>query len=271
MPTLHASGGDFAYTDAGTGEAVILLHAAGGNRRQWRALIERLAGRYRVFAPDLGGHGDTGPWPAGPSRLGDYAPVINALIGLAGAHRAHLVGHSHGGAIAGIHALDQPQTVTTLTLIEPMLTHLLGQSDERAAWKEAHSQATLHQEAVAAGRLDETAEAFIPYWTGRAAWKSMPSDRKAAIVRSMPGIAEFWRAQFAETQPLSAFAAMVPPALLLSGAATPAPARAIIRLLQGAMPSATVVEVPGAGHMVPLTHGDAVNAAIEAHLARAGV
>ena len=269
MPTLEVGGGTFAYTDTGgdNGEPVILLHAAGGNRRQWRGLTGRLAGRYRIIAPDLGGHGDTAPWPAGAPRLGDYGAVVNALIDITGAERAHLVGHSHGGAIAAIHAVDDPARVASVTLIEPMLTHLLGQAGEIAVWKEAHAKVTLHQEAVAAGRLEETAEAFIPYWTGREAWDTMPADRKATIVRSMPGIAVFWAAQLAETAPLSAFAQMARPALLMNGSATPATAAAIIRLLREAMPAARSVEVPGAGHMVPLTHGDQVADAIEVHLA----
>jgi pimeloyl-ACP methyl ester carboxylesterase len=54
--------------------AVVLLHSGGGSRRQWRRLTDLLAGRYHILAPDLYGHGETGPWTkeTGP-RLADYA------------------------------------------------------------------------------------------------------------------------------------------------------------------------------------------------------
>ena len=62
---MPLSGGDLAFTVAGTAPAVLLLvHGLGGSRQTWRHLIPALARTHTVIAPDLPGHGESDP-PAG--------------------------------------------------------------------------------------------------------------------------------------------------------------------------------------------------------------
>ena len=56
--------------------------------------------------------------------------------------------------------------------------------------------------------------------------------------------------------------------IALCGTESPAPARRIVALLESAIPGARLSPVPGAGHMLPLTHAAAVNRAMGAHLRR---
>ena len=73
------SGGAIAYTMAGTGPAVLLIHGLGGTRATWRHLISRLARTHTVIAPDLPGHGQSDP-PAGDYSLGAHACALRDLL-----------------------------------------------------------------------------------------------------------------------------------------------------------------------------------------------
>lgn len=61
MPGLELSGSRVEYIDQGRGEPVLLLQSSASSSAQWRALVERLGGRWRVIAPDLYGYGGTAP------------------------------------------------------------------------------------------------------------------------------------------------------------------------------------------------------------------
>jgi pimeloyl-ACP methyl ester carboxylesterase len=69
MAMLH--GGPVTYAEAGAGPVLLLVHGMGGGCEDWREVINPLARRYTVVAPDLSGHG------ASPPGNGDYS--IGAL------------------------------------------------------------------------------------------------------------------------------------------------------------------------------------------------
>lgn len=121
-PPLHESrmrlsGGDLAYTTAGTAPGVLLLiHGLGGTRQTWRQLIPALARTHTVIAPDLPGHGESGP-PAGDYSLGAHACAMRDLLLALGHHRATLIGHSLGGGVALQTAYQFPERTDRLMLI----------------------------------------------------------------------------------------------------------------------------------------------------------
>ncbi|HEX3921502.1 MAG TPA: alpha/beta fold hydrolase [Streptosporangiaceae bacterium] len=82
---------------------VLLVHGFGGDRNSSLFLQEPLAARFRVYALDLPGHGtsakdvgDVGEVGDGPA--GVLADAVTGVLDALGAGRAHLVGHSMGGA-----------------------------------------------------------------------------------------------------------------------------------------------------------------------------
>ena len=109
-------GGVLAYTSAGSGPAIVLIHGLGGNRHTWRHLIGPLARRNRVIALDLPGHGDSEA-PAGDYSPGSHAAAVRDLLVALGVSRASLVGHSLGGGIAVQFAYQFPDRATRLALI----------------------------------------------------------------------------------------------------------------------------------------------------------
>ena len=128
LQTADVGGRKISYAGAGQeGEVVLLVHGYGGDRNSWLFVQEPLAARHRVYALDLPGHGtsakDVGDGPAGPAGpAGPVAVLAGAVTGVLdalGAERAHLVGHSMGGAVALAVAARDPGRIASLTLIAP--------------------------------------------------------------------------------------------------------------------------------------------------------
>jgi pimeloyl-ACP methyl ester carboxylesterase len=108
--------GTVAYTVAGSGEPLILLHGLGGNRRTWDRIIDDLAATHTVIAPDLPGHGESDA-PAGDYSLGALAASVRDLLVALGRPAATVVGHSLGGGIALQFAYQFPERIERLVLI----------------------------------------------------------------------------------------------------------------------------------------------------------
>lgn len=113
---MNLSGGAIAYTVAGTGPAILLIHGLGGTRRTWRHLITCLARNHTVIAPDLPGHGQSDP-PAGDYSLGAHACALRDLLLALGHHRATIAGHSLGGGVALQTAYQFPERTDRVVLI----------------------------------------------------------------------------------------------------------------------------------------------------------
>ena len=100
------------------GELVVLLHGFPQSAYEWRHQIPALAEHFRVVAPDLRGYGASSK-PAGIAayRPGVIADDVVGLIHAVGADRAHVVGHDWGGAIAWRLALEHPEALERLVVI----------------------------------------------------------------------------------------------------------------------------------------------------------
>jgi pyruvate dehydrogenase E2 component (dihydrolipoamide acetyltransferase) len=102
--------------DEPAGDPVVLLHGFGGDLNNWLFNTDRLAERRRVYALDLPGHGESSK-DVGAGDLDTFAGTLGGFLDAVGAARAHLVGHSMGGAVALAYALDHPDRVASLTLV----------------------------------------------------------------------------------------------------------------------------------------------------------
>jgi len=105
-----------SYRQAGWGPVVVLIHGITGSSLTWEEVIEPLAERYTVVAPDLLGHGESAK-PRGDYSLGAYASGIRDLLAALGHSRATVVGHSLGGGIAMQMAYQFPERVERLVLV----------------------------------------------------------------------------------------------------------------------------------------------------------
>lgn len=252
------------------GPTVLCLHSNASSSGQWRSLMELLAPRFRVLAPDQLGAGRSPPWPpgkgSGDGRLDDevalLAPVLDRMPG-----RFHLVGHSYGGALAMRLALSQPGRVLSLVMFEPTLFALLEQQQPGGAAAAGIARAAgAAAQAVALGDLDSAGRVFIDYWMGDGTWQAMPAERRSSTADAMRPIGTWAQALFAETATLNDIARLPMPVMLMGGSRSQASAREVLRLLRQALPQARAVTLPDVGHMGPVTHAEAVNREIEAFL-----
>ncbi|HEX5120196.1 MAG TPA: alpha/beta fold hydrolase [Pseudonocardiaceae bacterium] len=104
------------YDIAGEPDAppMVLLHALGDSRADWAPVLARFAARYRVYAVDLRGHGDS-------DRPGEYtfgamcADTVGLLDAL-GLTDVVLVGHSMGGVVTYRVAVARPDLVARIVI-----------------------------------------------------------------------------------------------------------------------------------------------------------
>jgi pimeloyl-ACP methyl ester carboxylesterase len=107
-----------AYTRAGTGPPLVLLHGIGLSRRSWEPVLPDLAARFDVIAVDLPGFGDSAPLPprTEPTPAALAASVAGFLDEL-GVTEPHLAGNSLGGWVALELAAIRP--VASVALLSP--------------------------------------------------------------------------------------------------------------------------------------------------------
>jgi pimeloyl-ACP methyl ester carboxylesterase len=253
--------------EAGTGPAVVCIHASASSSAQWRPLMDRLAGRFRTLAVDLYGSGKTPPWPAGQElSLADEVALLEPVFAAAG-DRFHVVGHSYGGAVALKAALAHPHRLRSLVVYEPVLfSILLAEDPTQPAAREIVAVRDDTVTAVESGNARASGARFLDYWMGPGTWAGMPEPRRDAVAAAMGSVAAEWQAAFTEPTRLSAFASLDVPTLYLAGSDSPGAARGVGRLLAKVLPRVTVVEIEGVGHMGPVTHPERINALIERHL-----
>jgi len=104
------------YTVAGEGPPLILLHGAGGRGSAWREVIPQLARGFQVIVPDIPGHGDSkAPGALYTRRF--YSSWLKRFIIEMRLSRPSIVGHSLGGAIALALAVQQPDLIDRLVLV----------------------------------------------------------------------------------------------------------------------------------------------------------
>ncbi|MEU4464164.1 alpha/beta hydrolase [Streptomyces sp. NPDC024017] len=115
--TVQANGISLAYRVWGPQDAepLVLLHARGADGADWADIAPALAaGPRRVYVPDLRGHGRS-DWPGGYAYE-TMRDDIHAFLAALGIHRADVVGHSLGGAVAYLLAQHSPGLVRRLVL-----------------------------------------------------------------------------------------------------------------------------------------------------------
>ena len=106
MPYAETARGNLFYTlsqGAADSPTLLLVHGAGGSRLHWPAELRRLP-KAIVYTLDLPGHGRSEG--TGCNTISDYANTVAAFLDAVGVEHTIVVGHSMGGAIAQMLALD---------------------------------------------------------------------------------------------------------------------------------------------------------------------
>lgn len=254
MPHLDTDGARTFYRELGAGDPLLLLHAGASSSVQWERLAGALAGRARVVAPDLYGHGAT-PCPEDmtpETLLARQTAVLRALLDRLG-RPAWIVGHSYG-AVIGLHlAQAAPERVRGLVLVEPVAFGLLPADDPALA--PIHAVEAECRALVRAGDHAGATRRFLELWSDPDLWDILPEPERDAIVagareRHFIG----GPAVFGADAAALACAGLPQRTLLVTGDEGPDAPRAVAARLAALLPNAERRTLEGAGHMLPLTH-----------------
>jgi 3-oxoadipate enol-lactonase len=261
MTFVMIDGGKIAYTDAGAGSPILLVHGFPLDSRVWDAVIPKLTGRHRVVAADLPGFGQ--------SQLGkgftieSLADTLAKLADELKLGKFLLAGLSMGGYVALAFADRYPAKLAGLALVD---SKAAADNDEQKRGRQRMI------DLVRASGSKAIADDMLGKMTGEETIRTQP-----AVVRELRAIMEACPPKTIET----ALAAMrdrkdyvgllsklpMPLAVMVGeGDVITPPAQA--EQIAAAVPGAILTKIPAAGHMSPLEQPTAVADALAAFAGR---
>lgn len=121
------SGAEINLVTAGSGPPLLLLHGFPQSHISWHKIAPRLAERFTVVAPDLRGYGDSSKPPDGANHA-NYSKRAMALdqiemMRTMGFDRFAVVGHDRGGPVAWRLAVEHPEVVTQVAVLDIVPDH----------------------------------------------------------------------------------------------------------------------------------------------------
>src|ERR1043166_5555051 len=122
LMSVSVEGAEVAYASQGTVNhpPLVFLNGWGSSHKFWRWAFTAFAPRYRCIAPDFPGLGRSEK-PHRDYSIEAMAVWLGKFLDALRFPRVTLVGHSMGGAIALLFALDHPERVEKLALVNPLL------------------------------------------------------------------------------------------------------------------------------------------------------
>ncbi len=266
MAFVKFGGADIHYTESGNGKLTLFLHTGPGRGGDWRGVTEILAADLQCLSPDLFFRGKSSDWMGpGPYSLDCEAEMCAFLI-RSRAEKAHVVGHSYGGAVATRLAVMMPELVDTLTLIEPQNVRLLDQAGETEVFYWLTNLYHTFFEDIENGREREAWQRFIDFYNEEGRWHSLPETVQSRILSMSDKLSVMWKALSENPSTLQNLSGFTMPTLVIVGSHTTMPERLVCKILHEHIPNSRKVTIEGARHMAPVTHPNHVAAAIANHV-----
>lgn len=262
--TIRFDGRAVDYAESGAGHCIVFVPGSFSAMAAWRPIIERLGEGFRAVVTSLPGCGGTDPLPEGKQSVDDYVDLVEAVIANANS-RVHLVGHSWGGSIAAAMALRGNHALASLTLIEANPCDVLRQNGDDDLYAEARGMSDAYVAAYHRGE-PEAGRRVIDFWTGEGAFASLPPKMREFVVQTTPANVIDWPAMFAFRRPLSDYAKLRLPVLLIHGTKSHISLHRIAALLHATIPGAKLEKIAGASHLLIGTHAKEIAPLIAAHV-----
>ena len=244
MPSVERDGCTIAYDVQGTGPRTVLLaHNVLCNRHVFDGMVGRLRDRHRVIAVDLRGHGESSV-PRRSFSTRDLAEDLRAILVREEIVKATVIGVSIGAVTAMEMALAHPERVAGLVL--------MGTTSESSTAIDVARNFALSRVAAVTGVRGPLLRAVIDSLFGKTFRAESPGEIAmwASRIRSMsPRAASLavraWAGRRALTDRLSAI--VVPTLVVVGDEDVACPLSDGLRIV-GALPRATLVSIPRAGH-----------------------
>ncbi len=260
MPEGMRGGTMTRWRDFGTGdEPLLALHCGLGQSAMFRGLADLVGDRFALTAPDLPGHGRSGPWQRGCDPHDQATAMARDFAG----RPMHLLGHSFGATVALRLALESPEHVASLTLIEPVF--FAAASGDPTFAKHRAAEEAFFAVYETEGPL-AAARVFNRLWGGGVPWASFSETAQAAMAANMAFVVQTDASLWQDCHGLlegDGLEALSAPTELLRGSETLPIMAAVHRGLLSRLPDARETVVPSAGHMLLVTHPETVAKALE--------
>lgn len=238
---VSANGVSIHYAVDGHGPWLTLAHPLGADLTVWDDLVPALAAHFRVLRYDSRGHGQSDV-PHGPYTIGQLAADAAALLNSLEIPSTHFVGISMGGAVAQQLALDAPERIESLTLIDTTSGY------------DATDAATFRERAAKArhGGMKALADGTMERWLGKRFRKHEPelTERiRHRVAHTDPeGFAASCEA-LAAFDVRSRLSEIELPTLVLVGENDPSTPPAVARRIAEGIAGARLEIVPDAAHL----------------------
>ncbi|MBU2958385.1 alpha/beta fold hydrolase [Paracoccus sp. 1_MG-2023] len=237
----------------------LALHCMMAGGSYWGPVAQALGGRLDLRGFDMPGHGRSDPWtPAAGDP--DFHTAVTRIAASFIQRPLDLIGHSIGATVALRIAVAAPEAVRSLTLIEPVLFAAAPDAAQDA--RDAQMAELLER-----GDAEAAARSFLSIWGGPQPSALPPAVLdQIAIVRETGDTLRHDAARILRDGGLEAIDA---PVMIVNGSDSPPVIHAITDALAARLPDVGRATVPGAGHMLPMTHPEQLAGLIEVNLERA--
>jgi pimeloyl-ACP methyl ester carboxylesterase len=241
----------------GTGRPLVLIHGSPANGKTWRAVGERLAGRYHIVAPTLPGHEiDAGDRPPVAMGTADMAEAIEGAIG-GFDEPVRLAAHSFGANVALALAIRGRLAIERMILFEPVTMRVLPLVGEDAAYAEARAAFDGYLERYRRGD-SRAVETMIAFWFGPGAFDRMPEPVQTYLIERTEVNVRDVDANFGEVYSRDGLSSLRLPTTIVCGGASPEIIHRIAQATTLALGNASMEIIDGATHGMLSTHPEVV-------------
>jgi len=257
MPKTIIQDLEVNYDVAGDGPALLFLHGLGSSGQDWAPQVETFRDRYKCITYDVRGHGRSGK-PPGPYSMAQFAADAAGLLDHLDRPSANLVGLSLGGMIAFQMAVNFPERVNSMVIINsgPAVVPVTFK-EKMAVWQRQYMFRLLSMKRIGVtigGRLfpdedqSEIRAQFVARWS--------ENDKRAYLAATQAIIG--WSV-------LEHITTLTMPTLVIAANQDYTPVAAKEAYVRQ-MPNAELVVVPDARHAVNFAQPEKVNPLIAAFL-----
>jgi pimeloyl-ACP methyl ester carboxylesterase len=272
MRQMRVNGVDLFYCEQGTGAPVVFVHGAFSDLRYWEPQNLAVARQCRFIAYTYRYHG-TAPWPDGGQQYSTatHAADLAAFVRQLNAGSVHLVGLSLGGHVATLVALEHPDLVRSLTLLEPGFRTLLADIPEAKPVLEERARAFEPIRAAAKAGDAVGATRMMFEWVnnqGSGAFDAQPKAVRQMILDNARTVPLMFSAPPPPAISCATLSGVKAPTLVIRGAQTRRHYSLVAEFLIRCIPGSQLVTIPRATHWMSHQNPVAFNEALLQFLAR---
>lgn len=234
-----------------------MLHCSLAHGGVYTKLGAALGGALTLTSFDQPGHGRAADWDEAQGDLQDR--VTEMALDLL-TEPMDIIGHSFGGTVALRLAVERPEMVRTMTLLEPVMM-AVAKAENPASMEMLMQEMSPFYEALQSGDFEFAAQRFTAKYGDGRPWDSLTQEGRDAIIQRIHLIGAGQRAVNEDHYDLlgrKQFEQIKAPTLIIDGCDGGEMMESVCEGLARRIPNATRVRIAGGGHMVPLTRPEAV-------------